>query len=204
MDPLLQQKLNDLLNVTVINADLDKIVGIIHNHRLGITRSAWVVAKYCYIVRENKLLFGLGAHWASGLSRRTGYSQIVIRRYSNVFEIFLKSVPDGLRVEILALGVGRLIPLVPLYNKDLLTSENWKRFIANPNHIPRLAKEITGGTYRSSTAHIQINKQGELYAVSGDEKYIKLGNIDLSLINKNAIAKTAILRIIKNSNISVV
>lgn len=197
--------INELLSTVIMDADIEQIIGIILDQHVQMKRSAWVIAKCFYLVRENDVLFGLTKkNWHKYLSERTGYSALVIKRYANIYDILLTGVPEGIKEDVLKLGVGKLIPLIPLHRKKMLNRTVWDRFLESPKHIPELAKEVSGKLPHVDAVSIRITRIGELYAVRGDGEYIKIGQLDIELITEDDVAKTAIMRIIENSEMKVV
>lgn len=167
-------------------------------------RSSWFAAEVFHTIREKRLELGLWDNWYDIVSENTGYNPVVIRRYADLYDVYL-SLPGEYAEKVKILGVGRAVPLIALHKRGLLTESVLDLILEHPDRINDIAREVKGDIRNTDVLGIYMNKAGMLYAVQGDIKnkpaVIKIGVIDVTLSASNPIAKKAISRIIKKASI---
>lgn len=167
-------------------------------------RSSWFAAEVFHGIREKRLELGLWDNWYDIVSKNTGYNPVVIRRYADLYDVYL-SLPEEYAEKVKILGVGRAVPLIALHKRGLLTESVLDLILQHPDRINDIAREVKGDVKNTDVLGIYMNKAGTLYAVQGDIKkkpaVIKIGVMDVTLSASNPIAKKAINRIINKSSI---
>lgn len=193
------EMIDELFVVSVDTKNVDLVYDFCSHRVKQLKLSGISLAKALWMLHENWGVYEIGDEFLDAVTFRLGLHRHTIERYIRVWDM-LKSAPKELVDDLQQQGIKSLIPIAHAIAQGYeIDGDTWNKLADAPDystvsHI--INEDVKGKEGRSNRLTIYIDRDGSMWAVSGEARLF-VGSLELS--DENEMVQKAIKRIIDNA-----